>query len=106
MRIPLFCLVCRLDRTGGGLFGCRMLNNRNLNCRNGWGFGNDFVVFHNRVRNVSYFKEETIRRYLLFLVSDKIENTVVSFFGFQPCFFVVKPKLDLLTFDTSFVLSE
>ena len=83
-----------------------MLNNRDLNCRNVGGFGNDFVVFHNRVRNVSYFKEETIRRYFLFLVRDKIENTVVSLFGFKPCFFVVKPKLDFLTFDKIFVLPE
>ena len=87
-------------------FGCRMLNNRDLNSRYAGGFGNDFVVFHNRVRNISYFKEETVRRYFLFLVRDKIENTVVSFSGFKPCFFVVKPKLDFLTFDTIFVLSE
>ena len=78
-----------------------MLNNRNLNCRYGWGFGNDFVVFHNRGRNVCYFKEEAINRYLLFLVRDKLRTV-----GLQPCFFVVKPKLDFLTFDKIIVLSE
>ena len=50
---------------------------------------------------VGYFKEEAINRYLLFLVRDKLRTV-----GLQPCFFVVKPKLDFLTFDKIIVLSE